>query len=121
MAKWSNYKRSRYYLDKKAELKLEKKRKITSIIQAYKVSAGCAVCGYNRHSAALEFHHTDPNKDNDVTKMTRSHSGKIWDEIEKCVVLCANCHREAHVGLNDIRVPDGLSGAAGNRQMQLFG
>jgi hypothetical protein len=61
----------------------------------------CEICGYNTCNEALEFHHKDPNqKDFGI-----SHKGyvKSWEkvkiEIDKCVLLCANCHREVHSGL----------------------
>jgi len=61
----------------------------------------CQICGYDRNPAALEFHHPDDNKDATVAKLaSRSWSNplkeKIDNEIAKCEILCANCHREQH-------------------------
>lgn len=59
----------------------------------------CSRCGYNKNKAALEFHHPDNNKEYTINSLTRtalSNKDKIMKEIEKCVVLCANCHREEH-------------------------
>lgn len=57
----------------------------------------CEVCGEDRHWV-LDFHHTDPKqKDFEVSKMIRSVSKEtILNEISKCKVLCANCHRDLH-------------------------
>lgn len=59
----------------------------------------CCVCGYNRCAAALEFHHLDPSK-KDFTIAQAYANPKKWvdivSELEKCVLLCANCHREVH-------------------------
>ena len=58
----------------------------------------CEICGYNKYSGALEFHHEDPNKkDTNIAKL-RSHpfGNKIKKEIDKCKLLCTNCHREEH-------------------------
>lgn len=57
----------------------------------------CASCGYDRNYAALEFHHLDSNaKDMDWSKLRRQAWPSIIEELQKCTLLCANCHREAH-------------------------
>lgn len=56
----------------------------------------CSHCGYSKYVGALEFHHLDP-KEKDF-----GISGKVlgWErikkELEKCTLLCSNCHREEH-------------------------
>jgi len=57
----------------------------------------CNRCGEN-HSACLEFHHKDPStKEALVSDMAaKSSTKRILKEIEKCEVLCANCHRKEH-------------------------
>lgn len=63
-----------------------------------KASIGCAKCGDTR-SYVLNFHHKDPSiKDANIARMT-SNKNRLEDiqkEIDKCVVLCSNCHREFH-------------------------
>jgi hypothetical protein len=58
----------------------------------------CIICGYNKCPAALEFHHRDPSsKKYSVVKMwTKGFKQEAKDEIDKCDLLCANCHRETH-------------------------
>lgn len=54
--------------------------------------------GYNKCIAALEFHHLDPNeKDFGIASSgaTRTFE-KIKVELDKCIMVCANCHREIH-------------------------
>lgn len=61
----------------------------------------CQICGYKRCIEALEFHHLDPKqKDFGISHKgyTRSWE-KVKEEVEKCILLCANCHREAHAGM----------------------
>lgn len=58
----------------------------------------CKKCGYDRCVEALEYHHKEPNeKIDEVSKLATHYNlndGLL--EIEKCVLLCANCHREFH-------------------------
>jgi DNA-directed RNA polymerase subunit RPC12/RpoP len=59
----------------------------------------CEICGYNKNLAALEFHHIDrEQKESQLDSRTLSNSNMEWimEEFEKCMVLCANCHRELH-------------------------
>lgn len=62
----------------------------------------CEKCGYNRCLAALEFHHKDPTqKDFAITKSnTIIMTPTVKEEIDKCLLLCSNCHREEHNNLN---------------------
>lgn len=64
----------------------------------------CLICGYNRCSAALDFHHRDPKQKDfslSVRGLTRSWEN-IQKEIKKCVLICANCHREVHAGITQL-------------------
>jgi len=58
-----------------------------------KVKMGCADCGFNKHSAALQFDHIDPaTKKFDISKSLNRTWESILEEIAKCVLRCANCH-----------------------------
>jgi hypothetical protein len=59
-----------------------------------KTATGCVDCGYAAHSAALQFDHIDDNKKSNVSDMISSDYGwkTIQEEINKCVIRCANCH-----------------------------
>jgi len=60
---------------------------------------GCALCGYSKSVRALQFHHIDPReKDFTISSGVRSWH-KTRAELDKCVLLCANCHGEVHDGL----------------------
>jgi predicted HNH restriction endonuclease len=57
----------------------------------------CNRCGWTGNLAAFEFHHKDPEeKEFEMGNM----ANKAWDvlkiEIEKCELLCSNCHRIEH-------------------------
>ena len=56
----------------------------------------CCKCGYNKCTAALEFHHLDPTvKEGGIIGTTASLE-KQRAEAKKCILVCANCHREIH-------------------------
>lgn len=58
----------------------------------------CEKCGYNKCITALEFHHLDPTqKDFGIAQngITRAWD-KVKIELDKCIMVCSNCHREIH-------------------------
>ena len=65
-----------------------------ALIDQIKVDRGCADCGYHEHACALDFDHREPSG-----KLFTIAEGSHWNldrllaEIEKCDVVCANCHR----------------------------
>ena len=58
----------------------------------------CERCGYSKCVDALDFHHLDPkSKDFNISKNGNTRSWEeIKKELDKCIMLCANCHREEH-------------------------
>lgn len=60
----------------------------------------CSICGYDKCIEALEFHHLDPNiKETSLNTRgidRRKSFNSQKQELDKCVLLCANCHREQH-------------------------
>ncbi|PLX21278.1 hypothetical protein C0584_03065 [Candidatus Parcubacteria bacterium] len=64
----------------------------------------CEICGYNRCIQALEFHHLDSkSKDFGISAKGYTRSWKkVKEEIEKCIMLCADCHREVHEGITQL-------------------
>ena len=59
----------------------------------------CIKCGYNKYIGNLSFHHLDPSK-KDFTITGKSFAfDKIKLEVDKCELLCHNCHGEVHAGL----------------------
>lgn len=58
----------------------------------------CEICGYSKCIEALDFHHLDSfTKDFTISDRMTSFEA-IEAELKKCVLLCANCHREVHAG-----------------------
>lgn len=66
--------------------------------QAIEYLGGCCQkCQQKFHPAVYEFHHVEPlTKDRDPSKMLLLSWVKIQAELDKCVLLCANCHRLTH-------------------------
>ena len=67
-------------------------------IQELKSECSCAKCG-DKRGYLLDYHHLNPEeKETTVARMTSNYYSleKIQQEINKCIVLCANCHREFH-------------------------
>lgn len=89
---------NKYYIKNREKLLKNNKRrylKRRQLIVLYKLSKGCSICGYNKCANALEFHHPDDDKEFNIGNMKRGIN-KIKTEMEKCIVICANCHRELH-------------------------
>lgn len=83
---------------------LGKRRRVDDIAEI-KLSKGCQLCGYKKSSRALHFHHKDP-KDK-IFEIGRAASRQISlsiikMEMQKCILLCANCHCEVEEGLTKL-------------------
>ena len=83
-----------YYITKSRE----SKQKTREDFKEYKKQLSCEFCGEN-HPATLDFHHRDKNEKKIIVS---SAVGRGWgiesiqQEIDKCIVLCSNCHRKLH-------------------------
>lgn len=93
----------RKYADRREELikaVAKRRRKLKTLAIEYK-GGKCQVCGYKKCVAALELHHIHQSD----KKFGISHKGytRSWEkvrlEIDKCALLCANCHREVESGI----------------------
>ena len=73
-----------------------KRRAIKEMLIAYK-GGKCERCGYNKCNRALEFHHLDPSqKDFGISKHINRNINDLKVEVDKCILLCSNCHAEVH-------------------------
>lgn len=65
-------------------------------LRKYKVAKGCVICGYNKTGYALDFDHiSTKGKIAHISKLVRGNMKTLFEQIRKCRVLCANCHRES--------------------------
>jgi hypothetical protein len=84
-----------------------KKRRIKLRLMAREYKGGqCEICRYNKCQRALVFHHLDQKKKEfGLSDKGLTHSWeRIKSEINKCVLLCANCHAEVHDGITQLPV-----------------
>ena len=96
----------------RSEQVVEHRRRLKELLVA-EAGGACALCGYDRHLGALQFHHLDPRS----KRLHISQDGvtlsleTIRREVRKCVLLCSNCHAEVEGGIAS--VPDTVSAGTG--------
>lgn len=72
------------------------RRKLKERLVEYK-GGKCERCGYNKCITALEFHHLDPSKkDFGIGSKKVLSFEKCKEEVDKCILVCSNCHKEIH-------------------------
>ena len=79
----------------------QRKTDNTKVIKQHFVDykgGSCSLCAYNKCLSALEFHHVDPKKKE--FRLSRIQGKKnlhsYYNELEKCILVCSNCHKEIH-------------------------
>jgi len=119
-SQWKEY-QSRWYEENKDRLLIEQRKRwqedpefrqrkkvylrakrveLMEFTNSIKADVGCLYCG-EKEPSCLDFHHVD--REDKSAGVSRLVSGccsvdRIFSEIEKCVVACANCHRKFHAG-----------------------
>lgn len=67
-------------------------------LKAMKYKGGkCVICGYNKCTSAMDFHHLDPNEKEKYAAHWTFEKNKY--ELDKCILVCCRCHRELHAGV----------------------
>lgn len=85
------------------------RKKLSVMINEYKLSTGCAKCGYNEHPAALEFDHIIPVKSEKKRYGVRNK--KEYFELINDLnvqVLCSNCHSIKTIENGDYKVREAI-------------
>ena len=83
-----------------------RRREIKRIL-VEEAGGACVICGYDRFSGALHFHHLDPGQKRfglGLKGMARAIDN-VREEAKKCVILCANCHAEVEGGVAQVPPP----------------
>ena len=80
----------------------KRRDKVKVLAVAYK-GGKCQCCGYNNYIGALEFHHINPEeKDFGVGSKGYTRSWEaVKKELDKCVLVCSNCHKEIHANVKE--------------------
>lgn len=79
---------------------VDKRRKDIKSLAVEHKGRKCQICGYDRSNQALQFHHLDPSKkDFNISNGNTRSWEAIKQELEKCILLCANCHTEVHANI----------------------
>ncbi len=100
-----------FYTSKKGEVhgwckpcnnKITYEKQLLRKIECIKYKGGkCSVCNYDKYIGALDFHHVDPSQKEFTISELRSYSlENIKTELDKCILICKNCHAELHHNLN---------------------
>lgn len=96
LTEFSNLKRPRCL--KCGVIAVQKRRDKLKVLAIEYKGGSCEICGYDKCVDAIDFHHKDPSdKDFGIGSKgyTRSWE-KVKEELDKCMIVCSNCHRELH-------------------------
>lgn len=99
---------NRKYADRREALikaVAKRRKKIKFLAVEYK-GGKCQICKYFKCIDALEFHHINPkNKSFGLGDKGYTRAwNKVQQELDKCVLLCANCHREVESGITQLSI-----------------
>lgn len=99
--------KSKFYYNKDSKKQYNRVRlrrlKIKLWLDNYKKNLTCSKCNES-DSICLDFHHQDTNKEFCISDASNRGISKnnLLKELQKCVVLCSNCHRKLHRDVNTI-------------------
>ena len=79
--------------------RLRKRLELSDWVNGYKSRHGCQACG-EVDPIVLDFHHVDEStKTSDISQLvSQAKRVPLYREIEKCIIVCSNCHRRIHAG-----------------------
>jgi len=94
-------KKKEYYQESKEKLKPHWKeyrdKNMQEFISTYKTGKCCEICGYKEYPEILQFHHKGEKKKSfDISTFRRKKPELLKTEIDKCILLCPNCHFWLH-------------------------
>jgi len=86
----------------------KRRRKVKTLAIEYK-GGKCQICGYKKYQGALDLHHITGGKEFGIADKgyTRSWE-KVKTELDKCILVCANCHRELEAGITQLSRVSGI-------------
>lgn len=96
-------KRKESYKKNKSKIYKRRQEKI-DFINNFKSNKGCILCGWNKFSEGLDLHHIRDKEFGLAQSINGRSLQKIREELNKCVVVCATCHRGIHAEI--LSLPD---------------
>jgi hypothetical protein len=90
--------------------KLRNKRRKIDLLKKKKIMVDylggkCSKCGYNKSLSALTFHHRNPKeKEYELGHIKDNNWQRVKKELDKCDLVCFNCHMEIHEELNSLKI-----------------
>lgn len=91
------------YQSDRVKQRTKSRRVINNIITSgIKMEIGCVICREQSHHSVLEYHHINDDKQVSVAQSKGMSLVKIISEIQKCICLCANCHRKVHANILNV-------------------
>jgi len=96
----------RKYADRREELikAVAKRRRKVKLLSVQYKGGKCQICGYDKYVGALDLHHIDESQKSfgiGDKGYTRSWE-RTKQELDKCILVCANCHREIEAGITQL-------------------
>jgi transposase-like protein len=86
----------------RVESVVRRRRRLRDVL-IEEAGGACAICGFDQHPAALQFHHVDPSEKTFAVRDGETRSlERLRAEAAKCVLLCANCHAQVEAGAADL-------------------
>lgn len=96
--KW--YCSDKCYLKSRIPYKKKKRKEYQKKMHDYKVSQGCSICGYHKCGASLDYHHKEDKdfriRGDDLISFLNTGNERVKKELDKCILVCKNCHYELH-------------------------
>lgn len=91
------------YICKKCQVERVTKSRQALKLKAIAYKGGCCVkCSYDKCVSALEFHHENPEvKEFGICETNIKDWDLVKEELDKCILVCSNCHREIHEELRN--------------------
>lgn len=86
--------------------RVSKRRRRLKEILLVEAGGACTICGYARSKRALEFHHVEPTEKEFAVSAAGATMSieELRAEVQKCVLLCSNCHAEVEDGVVSVSV-----------------
>jgi predicted HNH restriction endonuclease len=92
--------------ERNSKYKYDRRQNIKKQLFDY-LGGKCKICGLIDHMSCYDFHHVNPQeKEKEVSYIAGYSLKRAMKEVEKCILLCSNCHRKLHAGVIEVLYGD---------------